>query len=49
MFEDCYKKNSMKYDWLIFYDMDEFIYLKKIINIKDFLIKKNLKNVNQFI
>ena len=40
MFEDCYKKNSMKYDWLIFYDMDEFIYLKKIINIKDFLNQK---------
>ena len=40
MFEDCYKKNSMKYDWLIFYDMDEFIYLKNIKNIKDFLNQK---------
>ena len=40
MFEDCYKKNAMKYDWLIFYDIDEFINLKTIINIKDFLNQK---------
>ena len=35
----CYKNNFLKYDWLIFYDMDEFIYLKNIFNLKIFLNK----------
>lgn len=34
---DCYKKNFNKFDWLIFYDIDEFIYLKYYYNIKFFL------------
>lgn len=34
---DCYKKYNQKYDWLIFYDMDEFLYLKNYTNIKTFL------------
>ena len=40
MFQDCYKKNYKFYDWLIFYDIDEYIHLKKYNNIKDFLIQK---------
>ena len=40
MFQDCYKKNYKIYDWLIFYDIDEYIYLKNYHNIKDFLIQK---------
>ena len=28
---DCYKNNYDIFDWLIFYDIDEFIYLKTII------------------
>ena len=35
----CYKNNFFKYDWLIFYDMDEYIYLKNVFNIKKFLNK----------
>ena len=34
---DCYKNNFDKFDWLIFYDIDEFIYLKYFYNIKVFL------------
>ena len=34
---DCYKTNYNKFDWLIFYDIDEFIYLKYFDNIKLFL------------
>ena len=34
---DCYQSNSDKYDWLIFYDIDEFINLKYFNNIKVFL------------
>ena len=40
MFQNCYNKNYKKFDWLIFYDIDEFIYLKNIHNIKDFLNQK---------
>ena len=35
----CYKNNFLKYDWIIFYDMDEFIYLKNVFNLKKFLNK----------
>ena len=40
MYKDCYKNNYKIYDWLLFFDIDEFIYLKNYHNIKDFLIKK---------
>ena len=39
-YKDCQEKNYMKYDWLIFYDMDEYIYLKNYKNIKNFLNSK---------
>ena len=32
--DDCYQKNHNNYDWLIFYEIDEFIYLKDFKNIK---------------
>ena len=34
---DCYKKHSKEYDWFLFYDMDEFIFLKDYTSIKCFL------------
>ena len=34
---DCYRNNYKKYDWLIFYDIDEFIVLNNFNNIKEFL------------
>ena len=34
---DCYLKNNMNYDWLIFYEFDEFIFLKDFTNIKSYL------------
>ncbi len=39
-YQHCYKENYKKYDWLIFFDMDEFIFLKNYKNIKKFLKKK---------
>ena len=39
MMNDCYKKNYMKYDWLIFYEIDEYIHLKNK-TIKTFLNDK---------
>ena len=34
---DCYKNNKRKYDWFLFFDMDEFIFLKNYTSIKYFL------------
>ena len=35
--EDCRKNNYKYFDWLIFVDMDEFIFLRYFSNIKGFL------------
>lgn len=43
IYDHCYNLNKKNYDWLIFYDIDEFIYLKNIKNIKEFLVKKKFK------
>ena len=40
IYTECYKKNNKFYDWLIFFDIDEFIYLQNYSNIKDFLSEK---------
>ena len=34
---NCYRKNYKDYNWLIFFEIDEFIYLKDFNNIKIFL------------
>ena len=41
---DCYQKNKNKYDWLIFYEIDEFINLYNYTNVKDFLSQKIFNN-----
>jgi hypothetical protein len=43
---DCYQKNYLKYDWLLFYDMDEFIHLKEP-NIKHFLISQKFNSCDK--
>ena len=40
---DCYKLHYLDYDWLIFYDVDEYIHLSHYSNIKYFLKKKILE------
>ena len=37
---DCYYKNNNNYDWIIFYEIDEFINLYNYTNIKNFLNEK---------
>ncbi len=39
-FENCRKNNYKIFDWLIFYDMDEFLYLRNFNKISDFLNQK---------
>ena len=38
--DSCYQSHHEQYDWLIFYELDEFLYLKNYQNIKKFLINK---------
>ena len=39
-YNDCYKKNNKYFDWLIFFDIDEFLFLIDFKNIKSFLNDK---------
>ena len=38
--DSCYQSHHNEFDWLIFYELDEFLYLKKSSNIKIFLANK---------
>ena len=49
MMNTCYKMNYLKYDWIIFNDIDEFLYLKNYSNIKNFLKNLNLIIVKLYI
>ena len=40
---NCYKNNYKTYDWLIFYEVDEFIHLNNFTNVKDFLDEDKFK------
>ena len=40
----CYQLNYNIYDWLIFYEIDEYIYLKNYNNIKPFLNEPKFQN-----
>ena len=43
-YKDCYEKNNLKYDWLSFFDMDEFLELKPIgLKIQNFLNNKKFE------
>ena len=44
---DCYQTNYVYYDWLIFYEIDEFIHLYKYNNIKAFLGKNKFKHCQE--
>ena len=42
--DSCYQTYHDQYDWLLFYELDEFLYLKKYKNIKLFLFDKKFDN-----
>ena len=44
MMNDCYKKNYNKYDWLIFFSIDEYIHIKDYNDIKSFLSEQKFDN-----
>ena len=41
---DCYEKNNKNYDWLSFFDIDEFLELKNNTNIQELLDNERYKN-----
>ena len=43
MMNDCYRNNYMKYDWLIFFEIDEYIHLKNK-DVKTYLSDKCFNN-----
>ena len=43
-YQDCYRNHNTSYDWFIFYDVDEFIYLKDFKDIKSFVNHSRFKN-----
>lgn len=48
-FTDMYNKLSNEYDWIAFFDFDEFLTLVKDTNIKDYLSRECFKNTNQIL
>ena len=44
MMKDCYQKNNKEYNWLMFYDVDDYIHLNKYSNIKTFLNDQKFNN-----
>ena len=36
-YQDCYDKHGSEYDWICFFDIDEFILFEKEKNLKDLL------------
>ena len=43
---NCYQNNFNKYDWLIFYELDEFIHLSNYSDIKLFLNEEKFNKCN---
>ena len=46
-YNDCYKRFNSQYGWLIFYDIDEFIYLKDFTSFKTFLNDERFYDCNR--
>ena len=47
--DDCYKKNNQYYDWIAFYDIDEFLYINNYTNINEFLSLPRFKKCQSII
>ena len=40
---NCYQKNHYKFNWLMFYEIDEFLHLTNFTNVKQYLNQKKFK------
>ena len=43
-YKNCYDNYKNKYDWIIFYDVDEYLYINNYTNINKFLSLPRFKN-----
>ena len=41
---DCYKRNYKHFDWIVFFEIDEYVHLKNYNNIKQFLNNPHFNN-----
>ena len=48
-YSDCYNNNKNKYDWIAFFDIDEFLYLKGFQNINKFLSLSKFKKCSSIL
>ena len=48
-YNDCYNNNKNKYDWIAFFDIDEFLYLKGFQNINKFLSLSRFKKCSSIL
>jgi len=42
-YQDCYQRYGSQYDWLSFFDFDEFLYIKKNQTIQEFLSERRYR------
>ena len=49
VFNECYKVYNNNYDWIAFFDVDEFLYIKNFTNIKQFLSLNKFKKCQSII
>ena len=43
-YQDCYDKHNIEYDWILFIDIDEYLYIEGFDNVKDFLKQDKFNN-----
>ena len=43
-YTDCYKKYNADYDWIAFYDIDEFLELKKVDTVSEYLSQEKFND-----
>jgi len=48
-YNDCYINNRKYFDWLAFYDVDEFLYLRNYSNINEFLSLKKFEKCSSIL
>ena len=48
-YNDCYINNKFSYDWIAFYDVDEFLYFENYTNINKFLSLPKFKNCSSIL
>ena len=46
---DCYNNNKNYFDWIAFFDLDEYLYVENYTNLKDFLSLSKFNNCSSIL